>query len=82
MELILKTDNENNIAKIIALARELNVVVERSDKTSGNKNDKEKLKKRIMNFKAKGQSSFCDTAEWERNEREDRGCSTRLAKSN
>jgi hypothetical protein len=72
MELILKTNNENSIAKIIALAKKLDVVIERREKVVEDKNEKEELKKRILNFKAKGQSSFGDVAEWERNEREDR----------
>ena len=72
MELILKTNNENSIAKIIALAKKLDVLIEQRDKVVEDKNEKEELKKRILNFKAKGQSSFGDAAEWERNEREDR----------
>jgi hypothetical protein len=72
MELILKTNNENSIAKIIALAKKLDVLIEQRDKVVEDKNEKEELKKRILNFKATGQSSFGDAAEWERNEREDR----------
>jgi len=69
MELILKSNNENSIAKIIALAKQLNVVVEQRDKAIEDKNNKEDLKKRILNFKAKVPTSFGDAAEWQRNER-------------
>ena len=71
MELILKSNNENSIAKIIALAKQLNVVVEQRDKAIEDKSNKEDLKKRILNFKAKGPTSFGDAAEWQRNERKD-----------
>jgi hypothetical protein len=69
MELILKSDNENSIAKIIALAKKLDVIVEQHDKAVGDKNEKVELKKRILNFKANGTSSFGDAAEWQHNER-------------
>ena len=72
MELILKTNNENSISKIIALAKKINVTVEQRGKIIEDKNDKEEFKKWILNFKASGPSSFGDAAEWERNEREDR----------
>ena len=72
MELILKTNNENSIAKIIALANKLNVTVEQRDKIVGDKNDKEDLKNRILNFKASSESSFEDAEEWQRNARKDR----------
>ena len=69
MELILKTNNENSIVKIIALAKELDAIIERRDKVVEDKNDREELKKRILNFKASRPSSFGDTVEWKRNER-------------
>jgi hypothetical protein len=69
MELILKTNNENSIAKIIALASELNVPVEQRINVIESKSDREKLLERILNFKASGPSSFGDAAEWERKER-------------
>jgi len=72
MELILKTNNENSIAKIIALAKKLNVIIEQRDKEIKDNNEKEDLKKRILNFKAQGPSSFDDASEWQRNERNDR----------
>lgn len=70
MELILKTNNESSIAKIIALAKKLNVTIEQRGKVIESK--KEELGKRILNFKANETSSFGDAAEWQRNERNDR----------
>lgn len=72
MEVILKSNNVNSMAKIIALAERLDVIIEQRDNVASGKNEKEELKKRILNFKAKGRSSFGDAAEWERIEREDR----------
>jgi ribosome maturation protein Sdo1 len=70
MELILKTNNESSIAKIIALAKKLNVTIEQRGKVIESK--KEELSKRILNFKANETSSFGDAAEWQCNERQDR----------
>jgi len=68
MEIILKSNNENSIAKIIALAKKLNVVIEqRADKITND--EKENLKKRILNFKAQNSSSFGDASEWQRSVR-------------
>jgi len=72
MELILKTNNKNSIARIMALASELNVAVEQRGKIAEDKNNNEEFKKWLLNFKASGPSSFGDAAEWERHEREDR----------
>ena len=72
MELILKTNNENSIAKIIALAKSLNVTVEERNNVTKDGSEKEELKKRIFNYRATGQPSFGDPSEWQRNEREDR----------
>ncbi len=58
MELILKTNNESSISKIIALAKKLNVTVEQRGKEIEDNSEKEELKKRILNFKAQGPSSF------------------------
>lgn len=69
MELILRSDDKNSIAKIINLAKKLNVLVEERGKDS---EDIETLKKRILNFKASGPSSFGDAAQWEREQRRDR----------
>ena len=72
MELILKTNNENSIAKIIALAKKLNVSVEQRERVQTDKGEKEEIINRIMNFKATAPLSFGEPAEWERDEREDR----------
>lgn len=72
MELILKSNNENSIAKIIALAKKLNVAIEQREKVVESKNEKEDLKKRILSFKAHNASSFGDAAEWQRDDRNDR----------
>jgi hypothetical protein len=71
MELILKSDNEESLAKIIALAKKLNVVIEKKA-TGFNKTTRANLKTRILNFKATTQSSFGDAAEWEQGHRADR----------
>lgn len=71
MELILKSNNEQSIAKIIALAKSLNVAIEKKE-TGEKDNDKEAIKKRILNFKGASSSSFGDAFEWQKNERKDR----------
>ena len=68
MEIILKSNNENSIAKIVALAKKLNVSVEQPSRPVDNKED---LKDRILNFKSRDISSFGDGVEWQRNERND-----------
>ncbi|MFB0494056.1 hypothetical protein ABID99_000293 [Mucilaginibacter sp. OAE612] len=70
MELILKSDNKQSIAKIIALAKELNVIVE--EKSAGTESiSREALKERILNFRAASESSFGDPVEWQRAQRGD-----------
>jgi hypothetical protein len=64
MELILKSNNEESLAKIIALAKKLNVVIERKN-TDFNKTARGNLKNSILNFKASTSSSFGDAAQWE-----------------
>lgn len=71
MELILKSNNEEKIAKVLALAKKLNIIVERKDTVIG-KNDRETLKHRILSFKDDGPSPFGDAAQWERKQRADR----------
>ena len=71
MELILKSNNEDSLAKIIALAKKLNVVIEKKN-TDLNKKTRTNLKNRILNFKAEESSSFGDAMDWERDERSDR----------
>lgn len=50
MELILKSNNEESLEKIISLAKKLNVVVEKKN-ADLNKKSNARLKKRILNFK-------------------------------
>jgi len=71
MEIILKSNNEESLAKIIALAKKLNVVIEKNN-TDNHHPARLNLKNRILNFKATGQSSFGDAAEWEQQQRSDR----------
>jgi hypothetical protein len=71
MEIILKSNNQESLNKIITLAKKLNVLVE----TKGDNLPhpaKEALKSKILNFKANGASSFGDAAQWEKAQREDR----------
>jgi len=71
MELILKSNNQESLAKIMTLAKKLNVVIEKKDADSQD-TTKDALKNRILNFKAKGVSSFGEADRWERDQREDR----------
>ncbi len=71
MELILKSNNEESLAKIIALAKKLNVVIERKN-ADFDKTARVNLKKRILNFKASAYSSFGEAAKWEQHQRSDR----------
>ena len=71
MKLILKSNNVESLAKIIALAKKLNVVIEKKN-ADFNKASRANLKNRILNFKATGSSSFGDAAEWEQHQRSDR----------
>jgi len=69
MELILKSDNEQSMAKILTLAKKLNVFVEKNDVDDS---ERKAIKDRILNFKAKNDSPFGDAAAWEREQRGDR----------
>ncbi|SDG52286.1 hypothetical protein SAMN05421827_107167 [Pedobacter terrae] len=71
MELILKSNNEESLAKIIALAKKLNVIIEKKN-IDFNNSAKVNLKNRILNFKATTSSSFDDAAEWQQHQRSDR----------
>ena len=71
MELILKSNNEQSIAKIIALAKRLNVAVEEKV-LNVDTDSKRALKDRILNFKAQTPSSFGDIDKWQSEQREDR----------
>lgn len=68
MELILKSNKEESLAKIITLAKKLNVVIERKN-TDFDKFAMDNLKNRVLNFKTSGFSSFGDAAEWEQRQR-------------
>ncbi|WP_293743370.1 hypothetical protein [uncultured Pedobacter sp.] len=70
MELILKSNNEESLAKIIALANKLNVVIEKKNIVSNN-SAKVNLQNRILNFKASTFSSFGDASEGQKNQRSD-----------
>ena len=72
MELILKSDNESKLAKVIALAKKLNISIEQRNESSQNIAQNQELINHILHFKAKGPSSFGDAASWEREQREDR----------
>jgi len=72
MELILKTNEEKSISKIIALAKKLNVAIEQRRKIVEDENEKEEILKRMLNFKTSSPPSFGDPAEWERDQRKDR----------
>lgn len=71
MELILKSDNPQSLAKIIALAKKLDVRIEKEE-ISVEESEREGIKNSILSFRANGPSSFGDAAEWEREQREDR----------
>lgn len=70
MELILKSDNKQSIAKIIALAKELNIIVEEKS-TETESISREDLKEQILNSRAASESSFGDPVQRQRAQRED-----------
>jgi hypothetical protein len=51
--------------------KKLYIMIAQREKSAEEKSEGEKLKKRILRFKAKRPTSFGDAAEWECNERED-----------
>lgn len=71
MELILKSNNEQSMAKIMALAKKLNVVIEKKESNSDDAS-KNAIKERILNFKGASSSSFGDAETWQKEQREDR----------
>lgn len=71
MELILRTDDEDSIAKILALAKKLNIIIEQREMMK-NDGERAEIYKRILAHKASGPSSFGDALEWQLNERKDR----------
>jgi len=70
MELVLKSNNEQSIAKIIALAKKLDVTIEK--KTLKADKENKAIKERILNFKAASPPSFGDAENWQRGVRKDR----------
>lgn len=71
MELILKSNDKQSLARIIDLAKKLNVVVEQKD-TDTDKSVKDVIRDRILNFKAKTAPSIDDAERWQREQRTDR----------
>lgn len=71
MELILKSNNKESLAKIMALAKKLNVIIEKKT-TDADGGSKEAIRDRILKFDASTASSFGDAGTWQNNEREDR----------
>ncbi len=67
MELILKSNNKESLAKIIALVEKLDVLIQNKN-ADLNRTSIKNLKNRILNFKAKEPSSFGDAAEWEQHQ--------------
>jgi hypothetical protein len=72
MKLILETDNKNKIAKVIALAKQLNITIEQHDSLGKTYIEKNILIDRILNFEAKLPSSFGDAVSWQQEQRQDR----------
>jgi hypothetical protein len=70
MELILKSNNKQSMAKILALAEKLNVIIEKKD-IDNDENAREAIKNRILNFKSNGALPFGDAVEWQREQRQD-----------
>ena len=71
MELILKSNNKESVAKIIELAKKLNVAIEEKD-VNLSRQSREKSGAQFLNFKATGNCSFGDAATWERDQRNGR----------
>ncbi len=72
MTLQLEITNPEDAELILGLARRLNIPFKRTEKKAVEKTEREKRRERILNFKAKGPSSFGDALEWQIKEREDR----------
>jgi hypothetical protein len=71
MELVIKSNDEESIQKIIDLARKLNLPVEKkATKVEGSA--KEEARQRFLNFETTEESSFGDAVEWQKQQREDR----------
>lgn len=72
MRLILETDSKNKIAKVIALAKQLNITIEQHDSLAKTCIEKNSLVERILNFETKLPSSFGDAVKWQQEQRKDR----------
>lgn len=72
MELILKSENKNKLAAVIALAKKLNISVEEREEQLQQTDRRNELVNRILNFKAKRPGSIKDAAKWEREQRGNR----------
>lgn len=72
MELVLKTDNADKLARIITLAKKLNVAVEQRDSPVAEKPSRGELVERILSFNAETSSAFGDAVTWQRHQRKDR----------
>ncbi|WP_439584601.1 hypothetical protein [Dyadobacter bucti] len=72
MELVLKTDSDEQVELILAFAKKLNIIVESLNASTENQESREILKQRILNFRAENSSSFGDAAKWQDEERTDR----------
>ena len=72
MELVLTSNDENSLAKIISLAKKLNVIVERRITSEEGTEDIEVIKQRLLNFKATMPSSIENPLIWQREQRKDR----------
>lgn len=75
MELVLKTDSMDKLARIITLAKKLNVTVEQRDQSVAEMPPRDELVARILSFSSETTSSFGDAATWQRNQRNDRDLS-------
>jgi hypothetical protein len=72
MELIIRSNDEDSIAKIINLAEELHVDIETRGRVEGTAVDKDAFKRWLMNFKPSQESSRANASEWQTEARKDR----------
>ncbi len=64
MELVLKTDSVDKLARIITLAKKLNVTVEQRDPAVAEMPSRDELVARILSFNSGTTSSFGDATTW------------------
>lgn len=65
MELILKSNDETSIAKVIELAESLRMDIEIKELKIEANSEREAAKARILNFKSTTPSSFGDASKWQ-----------------